>query len=120
MKFILLTLLFFGSQFLIGQETNLYKETMKSFKEYFNAQDVDAVYDLYTPEMQEAMTKNGISRFVVSCFKQFGSLEEISFVERSEEEDVNTYKGKFEKTSFNIEVQLSTNGKISSLQLQSL
>ncbi|WP_025742134.1 DUF3887 domain-containing protein [Aquimarina pacifica] len=118
MRYIALFVFFIISQSSFAQDTAAYQNAIKSFQENFNVQNVDAVFDLYTTEMQEAMTKEGVSRFVNGCFEQFGILKTISFVETAE--GVNTYNAEFEKTTLIIELQLSESNKISTIQLLEL
>jgi len=67
-------------------------------------------------EMQEAMTKEGVSRFVNGCYEQFGSLKNLTFIETTE--GINSYKAEFEKMSLVMELQLSADNKIATIQFQ--
>ncbi len=99
-----------------AQDASLYEKTTKAFQENFNAQNVDAIFDLYTQEMQEAMTKEGVTRFVKGCYEQFGNLKSLTFVETTE--GINSYTAAFDKISLVMELQLDTVGKISTIQFQ--
>ncbi|SHJ04834.1 Protein of unknown function [Aquimarina spongiae] len=116
MKYTLLLLVFLCSSALLAQDSTNYQEVTKSFQENFNTQNVDNIFNLYTPEMQEAMTKEGVSRFVNGCYEQFGSLKNLTFIETAE--GINSYKAEFEKMSLVMELQLSTDNKIATIQFQ--
>ena len=92
------------------------KKTTVSFQENFNAQNVDAIFGMYTGEMQEAMTKEGVSRFVKGCFEQFGKLNSLTYIETAE--GINSYTAAFEKISLVMELQLDDTGKIATIQFQ--
>ncbi|WP_109299003.1 DUF3887 domain-containing protein [Aquimarina sp. AU474] len=116
MKRILLLLLCFSLQSIIAQDEALYQKVTQTFQENFNSQNVNAIFDLYTPEMQEAMTKEGVTRFVNGCHEQFGNLKNLSFIETAE--GINSYTAEFDKMSLVMELQLNTEGKISTIQFQ--
>ncbi len=116
MKYALLLLVFLCSSALLAQDNPNYQEVTKSFQENFNTQNVDNIFNLYTTEMQEAMTKEGVSRFVNGCYEQFGSLKNLTFIETAE--GINSYKAEFEKMSLVMELQLSADNKIATIQFQ--
>ena len=116
MKYTLLLLAFLCSSTLLAQDSTNYQEVTKSFQENFNTQNVDNIFNLYTSEMQEAMTKEGVSRFVNGCYEQFGSLKNLTFIETAE--GINSYKAEFEKMSLVMELQLSADNKIATIQFQ--
>ncbi|MCK8524019.1 DUF3887 domain-containing protein [Aquimarina sp. D1M17] len=116
MKHILLLLICLYAHTTFCQDEATYNKTLEIFQENFNAQNVDAVFNLYTTEMQEAMTKEGITRFVNGCYTQFGNLKNLIFVETAE--GVNSYTAEFDKISLLMEVQLSADGKIATIQFQ--
>ncbi len=84
MKYIVLLITCFTVQCGLSQDVSTYEITIKTFRENFNAQNVDAIFDMYTSEMQENMTKEGVSRFINGCYGQFGSIKNITFVETAE------------------------------------
>lgn len=116
MKKVFFILICFTIQHIAAQESELYKKTAATFQENFNAQQIDAIFDMYTSEMQEAMTKEGVSRFVNGCFEQFGSLTNLAYIETAE--GIHSYTATFEKISLVMDLQLSENGKISTIQFQ--
>ncbi|MBL0682561.1 DUF3887 domain-containing protein [Aquimarina mytili] len=116
MRQILLLLTFFIVSFAFAQDSAMYEKTALAFQENFNAQNVDAVYNLYTAEMQEAMNKEGVTRFVNGCYEQFGSLKSLTFIETTE--GIYSYTAEFDKISLVMELQLSPDGKISTIQFQ--
>ena len=116
MKYAILLLVFLCSSALLAQDNTNYQEVTKSFQENFNTQNVDNIFNLYTTEMQEAMTKEGVSRFVNGCYEQFGSLKNLTFIETAE--GINSYKAEFEKMSLVMELQLSADNKIATIQFQ--
>ena len=117
MKYTIL-LLFFATQSILSQHTVAYENAIKKFQENFNTQNVDAIFDMYITDMQETMTKDGVSVFVKGCYEQFGNLKKITFVETAE--GVNTYTAEFDKTNLAMDLQLSNDGKISTIQFQEL
>ncbi|TYP72249.1 DUF3887 domain-containing protein [Aquimarina intermedia] len=118
MKHFLLLLISIVSLSTFAQDAASYEKVTTSFQEQFNAQNVDAIFDMYAPEMQEGMTKEGVTRFVQGCFKQFGNLKSLTFVKT--EGPVYSYSATFDNANLSMELLLSENGKISSLQFQEL
>lgn len=118
MKYIVLLLICFTTQSILSQDSAAYENATKKFQENFNAQNIDAIFDMYTTEMQETMTKDGVSDFVKGCYGQFGNLKKMTFVETAE--GVNTYTAEFDKTNLTMDLQLSNDGKISSIQFLEL
>ncbi len=116
MKHIILLLICITTLPVLAQDNAMYEKTTKVFQEHFNSQNVEAIFDLYTSETKEIMTKEGVTRFVNGCYEQFGNLKSLTFIETSAE--VNSYTARFEKTSLIMELQLNTEGKISTLQFQ--
>ncbi len=116
MKHVFLLLICFTTQSILAQHSAAYEKITKAFQQHFNAQNIDAVFELYTSEMQETMTKEGVSRFVKGCHDQFGNLKKLTFIETTE--GINSYTTEFDKTSLVMELQLSADGKISTIQFQ--
>ncbi|TSE09537.1 DUF3887 domain-containing protein [Aquimarina algiphila] len=116
MKYIVLLIICFSTQHILAQDATAYENTIKAFQENFNAQNVDAIFALYTPEMQETMTKEGVKRFVNGCHEQFGNLKKLTFIQTAE--NINSYTAEFEKISLVMELLLSPNGKIATIQFQ--
>lgn len=116
MKYSIIILAFLSFQLNFAQETEASKKITSTFQTYFNAQNVDKVFELYTTEMQEAMTKEGVTKFVNGCFKQFGKLSALKFLETTE--GIHRYDATFEKTHLILELQLQDNQKIVALQFQ--
>lgn len=118
MKYFLLLIISVISLSTFGQDASSYKSVAASFQAQFNAQHVDAIFDMYTTEMQEGMTKEGVTRFVQGCYKQFGNLKSLTFVKT--EGPIYSYTATFDNANLLMELLLSENGKISSLQFQEL
>ncbi len=116
MKYILLLLVCIATQPLLAQDAVIYEKTTKAFQENFNAQNIDAVFELYSAEMQEEMTKEGVARFIKGCHSQFGNLKNLTFIESAE--GINSYTATFEKISLVMELKLNTDGKITTIQFQ--
>ncbi|AXT54810.1 DUF3887 domain-containing protein [Aquimarina sp. MMG015] len=116
MKYILLLLVCIASQPLLAQDTATYEKTTKAFQENFNAQNIDAVFDLYSAEMQEEMTKEGVTRFIKGCHSQFGNLNTLTFIESAE--GINSYTAAFDNISLVMELKLNSDGKIATIQFQ--
>jgi len=116
MNYISILLIGLITQFSFSQNTETYQTVLKSFQENFNTQNIDSVFNLYTTEMQEGMTKEGVTRFVNGCYEQFGKLNKISFIETAE--GVNSYTATFDKMDLLMEVQINNQGKITSIQFQ--
>ncbi len=116
MKYIVLLLVCISTQSMLSQETEIYKTVVEAFQNNFNAQNIDAVFDLYTSEMQETMTKEGVTRFVNGCYEQFGKLKSVTFIETAE--GINSYTAEFDKITLVMELQLSEDDKIATIQFQ--
>ncbi len=116
MRYILLLLICLSIKPTFSQDKTSYETAVQAFQENYNTQNVDAIFELYTKELQEAMTKEGVARFVNGCYEQFGKLKNIIFIETAE--GVNSYTAEFDKISLVMEIQLSTDGKIATIQFQ--
>ncbi len=116
MKHILLFLLFSISiQSIIAQDADIYKKITKAFQENYNTQNIDAIFDMYSLDSQEEMTKEGITQFITGCYGQFGNLNTLKFIETTE--NVYSYSAEFDKGTLSMEIQLTTEGKIATIQL---
>ncbi|EZH72089.1 hypothetical protein ATO12_24435 [Aquimarina atlantica] len=118
MKYLILLFTCFTIQYGVAQDASTYESTTKTFLENFNAQDVNAIFEMYTLEMQESMTKEGVSNFINGCYGQFGNMKNITFVETAE--GVYSYKVTFDKATLGMDLQLNADGKISTIQFQEL
>ncbi|MDH7448290.1 DUF3887 domain-containing protein [Aquimarina sp. 2201CG14-23] len=116
MKYILLLLVFVVTQPLFAQDAATYEKTTKAFQENFNSQNIDAIFDLYTVELQEEMTKEGVTRFIKGCHSQFGNLNTLTFIESAE--GINSYTAAFDNISLVMELKLDAEGKIATIQFQ--
>ncbi|AXT63523.1 DUF3887 domain-containing protein [Aquimarina sp. AD10] len=116
MKYIFLVLICFSTSSIIAQDKATYDKVSKTFQENFNAQNIDAIFDLYTTEMQKEMTKEGVKRFVNGCHDQFGKLKGFTFIEAAE--GIYSYDVEFDKLTLVMELQLNKEGKISAIQFQ--
>ncbi|GAA0719456.1 hypothetical protein GCM10009430_18530 [Aquimarina litoralis] len=116
MKYLLLFLVGFAIQPLLAQDAAAYEKATKAFQENFNAQNIDAVFDLYATEMQEEMTKEGVTRFIKGCHSQFGNLNTVTFIESAE--GINSYTAAFDNISLVMELKLNPDGKIATIQFQ--
>ncbi|WP_062060441.1 DUF3887 domain-containing protein [Aquimarina longa] len=114
MKFILLLVICFTAQSILAQDATAYENITKKFQENYNAQDVEAIFNMYTTELQESMTKEGVNQFVKGCYEQFGNLKNIIFIETTE--GVYSYTAEFDKSKLSMDLQLDTNHKISTIQ----
>jgi hypothetical protein len=118
MKYTTLLLICFTTQSILAQDASMYQNVTKKFQENFNAQDINAVFNMYTSDLQKSTTKEGVSRFINGCHEQFGNIKNITFTETIER--VYSYKVEFDKTILAMDLQLSNDGKISTIQLQEL
>ncbi|MEW7290485.1 DUF3887 domain-containing protein [Aquimarina sp. 2304DJ70-9] len=116
MRYLFLLLICCTTSSVLAQNSEMYEKVTLAFQKNFNTQNVDLIFDMYTPEMQEAMNKEGVTRFVNGCYEQFGNLKSLTFIETSE--NVNSYKAEFDKITLVMELQLSEDGKISTIQFQ--
>ncbi len=116
MKYLMLLAICLMTVSISAQDATTYKKTTKAFLENFNTQNIDAIFELYTKEMQEEITKEGVARFVNSCYEQFGNLKSLTFIETTE--NVNSYTATFDKIDLAMELQLDKDGKISTIQFQ--
>ncbi len=116
MKYLLLFLVGFAIQPILAQDSAVYEKATKAFQENFNAQNIDAVFDLYATEMQEEMTKEGVTRFIKGCHSQFGNLNTVTFIESAE--GINSYTAAFDNISLVMELKLNPDGKIATIQFQ--
>ncbi|MFC5044718.1 DUF3887 domain-containing protein [Aquimarina hainanensis] len=106
------------SMTITAQEADAYKKVTTSFTEYFNQQDAAAIFELYTPETQNDITKEGVAAFVKGCYSQFGKLTQTEFQNTSGK--VHTYTATFEKASLSMELLLDDQDKIISIQFDQL
>ncbi len=113
-NYIILLLVCFSTQLTIGQNVETYENILQSFQDNYNKQDVDAIFNMYATELQEEMTKEGVTGFVKGCYEQFGSLKSLTFIQT--EEGVVSYMAKFDKSNLEIQLQVDNDRKISTIQ----
>ena len=114
-KIIFLTSLLFNLS-MYSQNAEVYQKVLQIFQENINAQNIEPIYNLYTRDTQEEMTKEGITRFIKGIYQQFGSFQEYKFL--TAENSIYQYTATFDKTTLVLELLLNTNGQIETIQFR--
>ncbi|MDC8004941.1 peptidoglycan DD-metalloendopeptidase family protein [Aureisphaera galaxeae] len=106
-------LLLFASMSIFGQ-TESYVQTLKTFQEYYNQGDSQAIYDMMNSRMQEQLGLKNVKAIVTTFRDNLGSITEYKFISR--EGFTETYEATFEHGRQNIALTLQPDGIMSGLR----
>lgn len=84
------------------------------FKENYNLQKFDAIFNSFSVEMQQALPVKNCNQFFSGLFFQAGKISEFSF-QNKENEQYAVYKTTFERGTFLIYISADSQNKINGL-----
>ncbi|MDB2385203.1 peptidoglycan DD-metalloendopeptidase family protein [Polaribacter sp.] len=112
LNFILLILIPFLS---FGQtEKETYKKISAEFEEYYNSNEYQKVFDLFSTEMKSLLPIEKTTDFINGLKTQAGKIEKREFT-KYEKRTYASYKTNFERALFSINISLDKNEKINGL-----
>lgn len=106
---ILLPLFSFGQT-----EKETYKKVSAEFEELFNAEEYQNIFDLFSPQMKAALPIEKTTDFVKGLKSQVGKIEKMEFTSY-ENGTYASYKTKFERGLFAVNISLDNDAKINGL-----
>ena len=93
------------------------KETAKKvsaeFEKYYNSNEYQKIFDLFSPEMKSALPIEQTTDFLKGLKSQAGKIQKREFVKY--EQTYASYKTTFELTVFAVNISLDNTGKINGL-----
>ncbi len=102
------------SNFAFGQKEKLsYKTIADSFEINYNNDNFDAIFSIFSSEMQKALPVEQTKEFLFGLKKQSGKISKREFV--SYEQTYASYKTKFERAIFSLNISVDENNKINGL-----
>lgn len=93
---------------LAGTESALLK-----FQENYNSKDAEAIFDAFSPMMQQSINLETVKQIVISFHLRFGEFKSFDFKESNGPSDI--YEGHFERGKQQIILSVDENGKMSGL-----
>lgn len=112
LNFIILILIPFLN---FGQtEKETYKRISTEFEEYYNSNEYQKVFDLFSTEMKSFLPIEKTTDFVNGLKTQAGKIEKREFI-KYENGTYASYKTNFERALFSINISLDKNEKINGL-----
>ena len=86
---------------------------LEKFQTHYNTGDAEAVFNLFSPSMQQSVNLQTTTQIVNSFQQRFGDLKTFSF--EAEEGISETYNVHFERGKQSMRISLDRNGKFSGL-----
>ena len=93
-----------------------YKETSAKLQQWYNAQQYDSIFQLFSPEMQAALPLNKTKDFFSGLFSTAGKIKQRDFVEYAS--SAANYTTQFERGTFSIFLSVNETPAISGLLIQ--
>ena len=115
MRIILFTFsLFVFTTHLNGQsEKIIYKTITKKFENFYNAENYDSIYALFSVEMKKALPNDRTTEFLSGLHSQAGKITKRHFVKYMA--SYAAYKTNFERALFSLNISLNSNAEINGL-----
>jgi len=96
-------------------ETEALKKISNQFMMNYNADDYDAIFDMFNPQMKTAVPKDALSNFLSGLKAQAGSLESLVFSRYTN--GVALYKSTYEKSVLGFNLSIDNESKINGMQV---
>lgn len=112
MKKYIVILFIFSSLVLKAQSEVNYQGVIEQFQKLYNAQNAEAIYDLFDTSMQQALTLEQTKGFVNQFYAQLGAIQSFEFLR---EEERRVYLVDFEKGEQDMFVALNSENLITGL-----
>src|SRR5690606_7545410 len=94
-------------------ETKAYKSVADSFEKHYNASDYEAIFNLFSTSMQEALPLEQTKQTLESLKAQFGNILEKEFSRYDNSYAV--YKTTFDNIIFGVSISIDSDSKINGL-----
>ena len=94
-------------------EKATYKTVADSFEKNYNADNFDAIFSAFSPEMQSALPLDKTQNFLTGLKTQAGQITKREFVKY--EQTYASYKTTFERALFAVNISVDNNSKINGL-----
>lgn len=108
---ILIPLLSFGQT-----EKETAKKVSSEFEKYYNSDEYQKIFDLFSPEMKSALPIEQTTDFLKGLKSQAGKIVKREFVKY--EQTYASYKTTFEQAIFTVNISLDNNAKINGLYVK--
>lgn len=105
---ILIPMLSFGQT-----EKEIAKKISSEFEKYYNSDEYQKIFDLFSPEMKSALPIEQTTDFLKGLKSQAGKIQKREFVKY--EQTYATYKTTFERAVFAVNISLDNNANINGL-----
>lgn len=94
-------------------EKEIAKKISSEFEKYYNSDEYQKIFDLFSPEMKSALPIEQTTDFLKGLKTQAGKIQKREFAKY--EQTYASYKTTFERTVFAVNISLDNNGKINGL-----
>lgn len=114
MKIILtITLALFMTTVFGQTEKPTYKNVSDNFEKFYNAENYDSIFSMFSKEMQSALPLDKTKEFLTGLNSQAGKIQKREFIKYKSTYAI--YKTQFDKTLFSVNISLDNNSKINGL-----
>ena len=111
----LLVILFLYSFFSFSQtETESFQKISAEFQQFYNADELEKIYNLFSDEMKAALSLTETKKFLEGLKFQAGHIKKREFV-KFENGSYASYKTTFERAVFALNISVDKQGKINGL-----
>lgn len=94
-------------------EKEIAKKISSEFEKYYNSDEYQKIFDLFSPEMKSALPIEQTTDFLKGLKSQAGKIQKREFVKY--EQTYATYKTTFERAVFAVNISLDNNANINGL-----
>jgi CubicO group peptidase (beta-lactamase class C family) len=98
-------------------QTENYKIAINNFKENFNTEKYNEIFNSFDSEMQKALPIDKTNQFLIGLKSQVGNIENIEFI-KYEKGTYASFKTKFESAILNINLSLNKLNQINGLYIK--
>ncbi len=120
MKNIILIVLILMVNILFGQtEKSTNKTVSENFVKYYNSDDYEVIFSMFSDVMQESLPINKTTEFLTGLKSQAGNISNREFI-KYENGTYASYKTTFERAVFALNISIDDNSKINGLLVKPL
>lgn len=94
-------------------EKPTYKNVSDNFEKFYNAENYDSIFSMFSKEMQSALPLDKTKEFLTGLNSQAGKIQKREFIKYKSTYAI--YKTQFDKTLFSVNISLDNNSKINGL-----
>ncbi len=102
---------------LLFAQTENYKNAIDHFQANYNSGKYDEIFNSFSPEMQQALPLQNAKQFLIGLNTQVGKIESKEFI-GYQQGTYATYKTKFEKSIWAVNISLDNQNKINGLSIK--